>query len=60
MFLREVAGLCVSDIAGPRDSPENAFLRCNTLHHDIVPEHEPELDGTSFTTSRGGSTASNA
>lgn len=35
-FLRDVVGLFVSDIAGPRNDLEIAFTRCNTLHHDIA------------------------
>jgi len=45
-FLRDTVGMDVSDVAGPRDDPEIAFTRCNTLHHDIalkaMPEDGPE------------------
>ncbi|MFA1610836.1 VOC family protein [Halobellus rubicundus] len=47
-FLRDAVGLHVSDLVGPRDDPENAFLRCNTLHHDIALKHKPELSETSL------------
>lgn len=35
-FLRDVAGLTVSETAGPRDDPEIAFARCNAFHHDVA------------------------
>jgi catechol 2,3-dioxygenase len=47
-FLRDSVGLSVSDIAGPRDGPEIAFTRCNTLHHDVALKAKPELDHASL------------
>lgn len=35
-FLRDVVGMKISEIAGPRENPEIAFVRCNAFHHDIA------------------------
>ncbi|MFB6097373.1 MAG: VOC family protein [Haloferacaceae archaeon] len=42
-FLRDVAGLEPSEIAGPRDDPEIAFARCNVFHHDVALKSAPAL-----------------
>jgi len=41
-FLRDRLDMHVSDTAGPRDDPELAFARCNTLHHDVALKGMPE------------------
>ncbi|MFW5918266.1 MAG: VOC family protein [Haloferacaceae archaeon] len=35
-FLRDVVDMHVSEIAGPREDPEIAFVRCNVFHHDVA------------------------
>lgn len=48
-FLRDVAGLTVSEIAGPPAAPEIAFTRCNAFHHDVVLKSSEALGGTDGT-----------
>lgn len=50
-FLREIAGLTISEIAGEPAAPEIAFARCNAFHHDVAlksSEALGETDGTSL------------